>query len=75
MRATAFAMNILIIHLFGDAISPPLLGFIKDHGSWNAAFFTISTMMLLAGIIWLTSSRALVHDTAAVASLENPEPA
>lgn len=65
MRATAFAMNILVIHLFGDAFSPPLIGWIKDHGTWNAAFFTVSTVMLVAGIVWLTNSRALVRDTVA----------
>ena len=63
MRATAFAMNILVIHLFGDALSPPLIGWIKDHSSWKAGFFTVSTMMLLAGVIWLCSARALVRDT------------
>jgi len=66
MRATAFAMNILCIHLFGDALSPPLIGWIKDHGTWNAAFFTVSTVMLAAGVVWLTSSRSLVRDTEAV---------
>jgi MFS family permease len=66
MRATAFALNILIIHLFGDTLSPPLIGWIKDHGSWNAAFFTVSTVMLVASIVWLASSRALVRDTEAV---------
>ena len=66
MRATAFAMNILVIHLFGDALSPWLIGWIKDHGTWNAGFFTVSTVMLAAGIVWLSSSRALVKDTEAV---------
>jgi len=70
MRATAFALNILIIHLLGDALSPPLIGWIKDHGTWNAAFFTVSTVMLVAGVIWLTSSRALARDTEAVARME-----
>jgi len=65
MRATAFAMNILVIHLFGDALSPWLIGWIKDHGTWNAGFFTVSTVMLVAGIVWLCSSRALVRDTEA----------
>jgi MFS family permease len=65
MRATAFAMNILVIHLFGDALSPWLIGWIKDHGTWNAGFFTVSTVMLVAGIVWLSSTRALVRDTAA----------
>jgi len=70
MRATAFAMNILVIHLFGDALSPPLIGWIKDHGSWNAAFLAVSTVMLVAGIVWLTSWRAMVRDTEAVERAE-----
>jgi MFS family permease len=74
MRATAFAMNILVIHLFGDALSPWLIGWIKDHGSWNAGFFTVSTVMLVAGIVWLTSSRALVRDTEAVERGESLSP-
>jgi MFS family permease len=65
MRATAFAMNILIIHLFGDALSPWLIGWIKDHGTWNAGFFTVSTVMLVAGIVWLSSTRSLIRDTEA----------
>jgi MFS family permease len=69
MRATAFAMNILVIHLFGDALSPPLIGWIKDHGTWNAAFFTVSTVMLIAGIVWLTNTRSLIRDTAAAERL------
>jgi MFS family permease len=70
MRATAFALNILVIHLLGDALSPWLIGWIKDHGTWNLSFFAVSTVMLLAGIIWLCSSRALVRDTEAVEAEE-----
>ena len=64
MRATAFAMNILVIHLLGDALSPWLIGWIKDHGTWNEGFFTVSTVMLVAGVVWLSNSGALVRDTA-----------
>jgi MFS family permease len=70
MRATAFALNILVIHALGDALSPWLIGWIKDHGTWNLSFFTVSTVMLLAGIIWLCSTRALVRDTEAVEAEE-----
>jgi MFS family permease len=66
MRASAFALNILVIHALGDVLSPPLIGWIKDRFSWNASFFTISTVMLLAGVIWLANMKALVRDTAAV---------
>jgi MFS family permease len=30
VRASAFALNILFIHLFGDAISPPIMGALAD---------------------------------------------
>ena len=71
MRATAFALNILVVHALGDALSPWLIGWIKDHGTWNLSFFTVSTVMLLAGVIWLCSTRALVRDTEAVEAVEN----
>ena len=73
MRATAYALNILVIHLLGDAMSPWLIGFIKDHGSWNLGFFVVSTVTLLAGIIWLCNMKALARDTAVVEALEAEE--
>ncbi len=66
MRATAFALNILVIHLLGDALSPSLIGWIKDHGSWNLSFFTVSLAMLVAGILWLCGMKALARDTDAI---------
>ncbi len=33
MRATAFGLNILVIHIFGDAVSPPLVGTIVPSTS------------------------------------------
>jgi len=74
MRATAFALNILVIHLLGDALSPSLIGWIKDHGSWKLSFFTVSTAMLVAGVIWLCGMKALIRDTAAVEESETPRP-
>jgi len=72
MRATAFALNILVIHLFGDAASPSLIGWIKDHGSWNLSFLTVSTAMLVAAVIWLCGMKALVRDTASVEGGDGP---
>jgi MFS family permease len=37
IRATAFAINILVLHLFGDAISPPIVGSIADRINHYAA--------------------------------------
>ncbi len=66
IRASAFAVSILIIHALGDAISPPLIGWIKDRSNWNVAFLSVSLVILLAGIIWLASMKALVRDTEAI---------
>ncbi len=70
MRATAFAANILVIHLLGDALSPWLIGWIKDRSTWDAAFLTVSAVMLIAALVWLFTSKSLIRDTAAVARTE-----
>ena len=64
IRATAFAANILIIHLLGDAISPPLLGAVAGHYDMNVAFLVISAAMLVSGVIWLFGMKYLAADTA-----------
>jgi MFS family permease len=64
-RATAFAINILIIHALGDAISPPLIGWIAGQTSMNVAFLTVSAMMIVASTLWLLGARYLARDTAA----------
>ena len=66
IRATAFALNILIIHLFGDAFSPPLLGFVAGRTSLNVAFFIVAVVSLTSGVIWLLGMKFLDRDTAAV---------
>ncbi|MFZ1219790.1 MAG: MFS transporter [Chthoniobacterales bacterium] len=65
VRASAFAMNILVIHLFGDAFSPPLLGAVAGRADMNVAFLIISAAMLVSGIIWLLGMKYLAADTAA----------
>jgi len=66
VRATAFALNILIIHFFGDAFSPPLLGFIAGRSNMNMAFLVIGGAMLISGIIWLLGMKSLAAETPAV---------
>jgi len=62
VRATGFAVNILLIHILGDAFSPPLLGKI-GHYSWNLAFIVVAVAMALAGVLWLWGTRYLQRDT------------
>ena len=66
VRATAFAVNILIIHFLGDAFSPPLLGAVAGHADMNIAFLVIAAAMLLSGVIWLLGMKYLAADTAAI---------
>jgi MFS family permease len=70
IRATAFAINILIIHTFGDAISPPIIGKIADYTSYHDAFFVTSFFILAAGIIWLIGAPHLERDTKAAFAQE-----
>jgi MFS family permease len=62
VRANAFALNILVIHALGDAISPPILGAIAAR-SWNAALAVVCAAMVLAGILWLWGAAFLERDT------------
>jgi MFS transporter, Spinster family, sphingosine-1-phosphate transporter len=66
VRASAFALNIFIIHALGDAISPPLIGWIAGRWNMNVAFLLVSVMMLVASVCWLWGTRYLARDTAAV---------
>lgn len=64
IRATAFALNILVIHALGDAISPTILGAIADRSSLGQAFFYASFLIPVSGLLWLWGARYLARDTA-----------
>ena len=53
IRASAFALNILIIHALGDAVSPAIIGLINGYaGTMTYGFLAVSFMCLLASIFW-----------------------
>ncbi len=63
-RATAFALNIFLIHALGDAASPPLLGaIVGGNNRWDAAFYVVAAVMAVAGVLWLWGARYLEEDT------------
>ncbi len=66
VRATAFALNILVIHALGDVSAFPAIGFIGGHTNMTVAFLVVSGMMLVAGLLWLVGMKYLAADTAAV---------
>jgi sugar phosphate permease len=71
IRASAFALNIFIIHLFGDALAGPLLGAVAGKYGWNASFFVVVATMALAGVLWLFGMKHLAADTAAAPNAYN----
>ena len=66
VRATAFAFNILVIHLLGDVPAFPAIGYIGGHTNMNIAFLTVSVMMMISGVLWIVGARFLARDTLAV---------
>jgi MFS family permease len=63
IRATAFAINILVIHALGDAISPPIIGIITALSSMHTAFLATSFLIPVAGVLWVLGARYLDADT------------
>ena len=63
VRATAFAVNIFIIHALGDVPAFPSIGFIAGHSNIRMAFLFVTGIMLLSGVIWLAGAKYLPEDT------------
>jgi len=68
VRATAFAVNILVIHALGDVQAFWLLGYIGGHTNMHVAFLFVSGIIFLSGLVWLIGVKYLPADTAAVES-------
>jgi MFS family permease len=66
VRASAFGLNILILHLFGDAAAPPLLGGLAGRFGWNAAFGVVAAATAVAGFLWLLGAPHLKGDMSVV---------
>ena len=64
LRATGFGLNILIIHMLGDAISPTLIGLVGDVASLHVAFVLLSGFLVAGGLLWVWGARYLDADTA-----------
>jgi MFS family permease len=68
-RATAFAINILVIHLLGDVISPTIIGRVADRSNLATSLAILSVFILIGGILWALGGRHLDADTAKVEGL------
>ena len=60
LRARAFGLSILCIHLFGDVLSPPLIGMVSDAtGSLETALIMVPIAVAAGGLIWIYAWRTL----------------
>jgi len=66
MRARAFSLSILSIHLFGDAISPTIIGKISDlTGNLTNGVLLVPAFLALGSLIWGLGWRRLPESAAA----------
>ena len=66
VRASAFGLNILIIHLLGYAISPPLIDMVRNRWNMNVALWGVAVLMVVAGALWFWGAKYLPTDTNAI---------
>jgi MFS family permease len=60
MRARAFSLSILSIHILGDAISPPIIGAISDRtGNLVTGIALVPITMFLGAAIWMAGWRTV----------------
>jgi predicted MFS family arabinose efflux permease len=55
-RAMAVAVSIFAIHLLGDAVSPPLIGFLADAGGLARAVLIVPLAVALSGLLWTATA-------------------
>jgi MFS family permease len=57
IRSSAIGVNLIVIHLLGDAFSPPLMGYISDRSSLPAAFIAAIVATALSAAVLLYGMR------------------
>ncbi len=58
IKTSAVAIAVFFCHVLGDAISPPLIGFLSDHtGSLKTGMLACSFVVFLCGGLWLMASK------------------
>jgi predicted MFS family arabinose efflux permease len=69
IRTTAFAINVLLIHALGDAISPVVMGAIADRSDLASAFRSTTLVVALSGVLWTVGTRFYRRDSERVTQL------
>ena len=75
LRATAWALAVFILHLFGDTVAPPVFGLVSEQTGRQSAFMYFSVGLGLASICCFIAAMTAKRDTARLATFEHPQPA
>jgi MFS transporter, Spinster family, sphingosine-1-phosphate transporter len=70
VRATAYAVNIFVIHALGDAISPTIVGMVSDRVGLSAAFWIAPGALALAALFCFWGMRTYAADARECARAE-----
>jgi MFS family permease len=62
MRSMAFALDIFILHAFGDAVSPTILGMISDARGLGLAIFLAVMFLFFGGVTSIFAGRCYKND-------------
>jgi MFS family permease len=66
VAATVMGAYVFFIHIAGDAVALPVVGFLSDRYGLQAAMLTLPAVGLLGGLILLISVRTVGRDMARV---------
>ncbi|WP_373044983.1 spinster family MFS transporter [Vulgatibacter sp.] len=72
MRASAIAVNVLVIHMLGDALSPWLIGRVSDLSDLGTGIALNCGAIALAGVILVAGAGVLRRDMETIAAGRSP---
>ena len=72
IRASAIAVNVLVIHLLGDALSPWLIGRVSDASDLGTGIVLNCGAIALAGAILVAGAGVLRRDMEAIGAGRSP---
>jgi len=67
LRGRGFGINVVAIHLFGDAVSPTAIGAVSDRIGLETPVLVTSLLLVAAGLVLLAGRAALRRDLQAAA--------
>jgi MFS transporter, Spinster family, sphingosine-1-phosphate transporter len=62
IRATAMAVSIFFIHLFGDAAAPIVIGAVSDRVGLSRAVLVMPVVVGVSAVIWLIAAARPAHE-------------